>query len=350
MVLWAMVLVHFLHITCIITRNKKESKQAMADNKHDSEKQHGRFAKSPKEIPQRGWIDILKRTNQQISSDNVSIISAGIAFYAFLAIFPAIAAIISIYGLIVDQSTVQQQLSSITEILPQQSSQLIRSQLNQIVSGSSTALSWGLVFSIILSIWSANRGTNALFQGINIAYDEKINRSFIKNTALTLLFTFLGIIVTIISMVLVIALPAIFDSIKLPQNLQFTIQLLRWILLASILMICLSALYRYAPDRKNPKWRWVSWGSVIATIIWIAGSLGFSYYVNNFSNYNATYGSLAAVVILLFWFYISSFIIIMGAELNSEIEHQTKIDSTVGKDKEMGHRGAHQADDLGNAA
>lgn len=322
----------------------------MAKRKKDDEKQHGRLAKSPEQIPKRGWMDIFKRVNQQISEDNVGIISAGVAFYAFLAIFPAIAATISIYGLLVDPQTVQQQLSSIAEFFPKQTTQLMRSQLKQIASGSPTALGWSLVLSVLLSIWSANRGTNALFQGINIAYDEQNKRSFIKNNALTLLFTFLGIIVAIISMALVIALPAAVENLNLPDGIQTTALWLRWILLAGLIMLSLAAIYRYAPDRENPKWRWVSLGSVFATVLWIAGSLAFSFYVNNFSNYNATYGSLAAVVILLFWFYLSSFIIMLGAEINSEIEHQTKIDTTTGKQKPMGQRGAHQADDLGEAA
>lgn len=322
----------------------------MSKRAHSSEDAHGRLAKTPSEIPKRGWFDIVKRVFREISDDNVSIISAGVAFYAFLAIFPAIAAIISIYGLVVDPQTVQQQLSSVAEVLPKQASQLMRSQLSQIVKGSPTALGWGLFLSVFLSLWSANRGTSALFQGLNVVYDEKNKRGFIKNTALTLLFTLLGVIVAIISIALVIALPAIAGGLGISGVLMTTLMWLRWFLLAGLIMLSLAALYRFAPDRKDPKWQWVSWGSALATILWIAGSLAFSYYVDNFGNYNATYGSLAAVVILLFWLYLSSFIILIGAEFNSEIEHQTSVDTTTGKQSPMGNRGAHQADDLGEAA
>ncbi|HEX3018942.1 MAG TPA: YihY/virulence factor BrkB family protein [Chitinispirillaceae bacterium] len=322
----------------------------MSAKKSSNEDNHGILAKTPAEIPKRGWYDIFKRVTKEISKDNISIIAAGVAFYSFLAIFPAIAATISIYGLLIDPQTVQQQLSSVTEILPKQATSLMQSQLNQITKGSSTALSWGLVFSILLSIWSANSGTSALFQGINIAYDEQNKRGLIKNTALTLLFTFLGIVMAIICISLVIGLPAFADKLGFPGSLMTTIMWSRWILLAGLIILSLAALYRYAADRKNPKWQWVSWGSVIATFCWIGGSLLFSYYVNNFSNYNATYGSLAAVVILLFWFYLSIYFILLGAEINSEIEHQTEIDSTIGKQQPMGKRGAHQADDLGEAA
>lgn len=319
-------------------------------SKKSSEQQHGRYAKSPGEIPKKGWFDISKRVFQQISKDNVSIIAAGVAFYAFLAIFPAIAATISIYGLIVDPQTVIKQLSDMAEFLPTQATGLIRSQLDQITSGSPSALGWGLVFSILLSIWSANRGTSALFQGINIAYNEENKRGFFKNTAITLLFTFIGIIVAIVSLALVVALPAAIEGLGVSGPILTAAMWLRWVLLAGLIMVSLAALYRYAPDRENAKWRWVSWGSVFAAIFWIVGSWAFSFYVNNFGSYNATYGSLAAVVILLFWFYLSSFIILMGAETNSEIEHQTRIDSTTGKQEPMGKRGAHDADTLGEAA
>lgn len=311
---------------------------------------HGREANRPGEIPRKGWKDIAVRVKDQISKNNISIISAGIAFYAFLAIFPAIAAIISIYGLVTDPQTVGRQLNALANVLPAQSSTLIQGQLSQIVQGSPTALGWGLAFSVIFSIWSANKGTKALFQGINIAYNEEDNRGFIKQNAVTLLFTSLGIIAVIISMALVVVFPVIIGNLGLPAGTGFLIQASRWILLLALLLLSLGVLYRYAPDRTKPKWRWVSWGSVAGTVLWIAGSLLFSFYISNFGNYNATYGSLAAVVILLLWFYLSAFSIILGAQINSEIEHQTKQDTTSGKKKPMGKRGAHDADDLGKAA
>ncbi len=277
-----------------------------------------------------GWKEIVKQVFRKIFDDNVGIISAGVAFYTFLAIFPAIAAIISIYGLIADPLIVQQQLSSVAEILPEQASQLMRSQLDQIVSGSHSALSWGLLFSVFLSLWSANRGTNALFKGLNIVYEEKNRRGFIINTALTLLFTLLGVIVTIISISLVIALPAIAVGFGITGSFTTKLMWSRWLLLAGIIMLSLAVLYHYAPQRRGVKWQWISWGSVLATVFWIGSSLAFSYYVDNFGNYNATYGSLAAVVILLFWFYLSSFVILTGAEINFAIEQKTVADTSIG--------------------
>ena len=311
---------------------------------------HGRKAETPGQIPARGWWDISKRVIKENSKDNVGIIAAGIAFYAFLAMFPAIAATISVYGLVTDTQTVNQQLSELSNFLPAQSSQLVREQLSQISQSSPTALGWGLALSLLLSLWSANKGTRALFQGLNIAYDEEDKRGFIKGNALTLLFTLYLIVAVIISMLLVVALPALAGDLGLPGPLLTLLQWGKWFLLAAFLVFSLALLYRYAPDRENPRWRWVSWGSVISTMLWLLGSALFSLYVSNSDSYNATYGSLAAVVILLMWFFLSSYIILLGAEINSEMEHQTMKDTTTGKEKAMGRRGAHDADTLGEAA
>jgi membrane protein len=322
----------------------------MSKNNSSDMDEHGRFAKSPGEIPTHGWFDVAKRVYRQIGEDNIGIAAAGVAFYAFLSIFPTIAATIAIYGLIIDPQTAEQQMTGLANVLPQQAAQLLKDQLEQISHSSSAALSWGLVFSVILSLWSANKGTAALFQAINIAYNEEYKRGFLKGNSLTLLFTLLGIVVAIISMALVIALPALTNQLKLSGALQTMILIARWILLAAVVIATLAILYRFAPDREMPRWSWVSWGSVIATVLWLAGSWGFSYYVKNFGNFNATYGSLAAVVILLLWFNLSTFIILLGAEINSELERQTIRDSKTGKPQPMGKRGAADADSLGEAA
>jgi membrane protein len=311
---------------------------------------HGREVRDPGQIPYKGWRDILVRVGRQILIDNVGILAAGIAFFAFVAIFPAIAALISVYGLIVDPQVIQQQLSQLADVLPSQARELIRKQLEQIVSGNSFALSWGLIFSIILSLWSANAGTKALFMGINIAYGEQEKRGFLKVNVLTLLFTLCGMIVAIVSMLLVVVLPAAISAMDIPSDVKTVVSWTKWLLLAVLIAFYLATVYRFAPDRNSPKWNWVSWGSVLATILWIVGSAVFSYYVTNFSSYNATYGSLAAVVILLFWFYLTSYVMLLGAEVNSEIERQSRRDSTIGKEKPMGKRGASSADELGEAA
>lgn len=307
----------------------------------------GRSADKPSDIPKQGWKDILFRVKSQISKDHASIVAAGVTFYAFLAIFPAIAAIVSIYGLVVDPATVEQQMNQLTAMLPAQAHDLLSQQLRAVSSRSSTALGFGVVVSILLAIWSAKKGTNALIEGMNIAYDEEEKRGFFKKTFVTFMFTLGGVIVAILSAVLVVALPAALGNLGLPDALAIVVRVLRWVLLAGVLLFSLAVVYRFAPDREHPKWRWVSWGSGIAVVLWLIASWLFSFYVSNFGSYDKTYGSLAAVVILLMWLFISAYIVLLGAEINSEMEHQTERDSTTGPERPMGERKAHHADTLG---
>jgi membrane protein len=305
---------------------------------------HGHNASKPGAIPKKGWKDILLRVKDQINKDHVSIVSAGVAFYFFLALFPAIAAIISIYGLAVEPAQVEQQLNEAANFLPGQAYEMISGILQNTASKSSSALGWSLVLSIVISLWSANKATTAMFEGVNIAYHETDDRNFFVKNGITLLFT-LGVIITgIVSMAFVIAFPALIDQLGLPTILQTILALLRWIILAAIIYFAISMIYKFAPSRMRPKFMWVNTGAILATIVWIGGSLLFTLYINNFGNYDEMYGSIAAVVILMLWFYLTGFIIISGAEINSEIEHQTMVDTTVGGVKPMGQRGAYYAD------
>lgn len=307
----------------------------------------GRSADRPSEIPRKGWKDILLRVKSQIKKDHASIVAAGVTFYAFLAIFPAIAASVSLYGLFVDPATVEQQMSQLTALLPAQAHELLSQQLSAVASRSNTALGFGVAVSILLAVWSAKKGANALIEGMNIAYDEEDDRGFFKKTFVTFMFTLGGIIVAILCAALVVALPAALGNLGLPEPMAIAVRVLRWVLLAGILLFSLAVVYRYAPDRDRPKWRWVSWGSGIAVVLWLGASWLFSFYVSNFGSYDKTYGSLAAVVILLMWLFISSYIVLLGAEINSEMEHQTKRDSTSGPEEPLGERGAHHADTVG---
>ena len=311
--------------------------------------ERGRQAESPKEIPAKGWKDIAFRIKDQLGKDHVSIVAAGVTFYGFLAIFPTLAAMISVYGLLVDPATVQEQFAQLAGVMPQQAQDLLAERLEAIAQQSTQTLGIGVFISIFIAIWSAKKGMSAMIEGMNIAYDEEESRGFIKKTLVTLLFTVGGIIGVILSMVLVIGLPATLSSLGLAPWLQVVVRIVSWVLLAGMVLTALAVLYRYAPSRDDPMWRWVSLGSVVAAVLWLGASIGFSYYVSNFSSYNETYGSIAAVVILLMWMFISAYIILLGAELNSEIEHQTKRDTTVGPDEPMGERGAHDADTLGKA-
>jgi membrane protein len=299
---------------------------------------------NPGAIPKKGWKQILLRLKDRIGEDNVSIVSAGVAFYFFLALFPAIAAIVSIYGLVVDPPEVEQQLKQAADVLPAEAHEMISGILTQTAGKSTEALSWSLIISIMFSLWSANKATAAVFVGVNIAYHEADDRSFFLRTGVTLLFTLGAIITGIIAVAFVIAFPALIDKLGLPSLLQNGLALLRWAVLAGIVYFAFMLLYKYAPHRATPKMKWVNPGAIFATVVWMAGSLLFTLYINNFGNYDKTYGSIAAVIILMLWFYLTGFIILLGAELNSEIEYQTSVDTTTGYVKPMGQRGAHFAD------
>lgn len=312
------------------------------------ENDRGYQAKKPAEIPKSGWKDVFIRVKNELSNDNIDIVSAGVAFYFFLALFPALIAVISIYGLVNDPSQVEQQLGQVSAALPDQAHEMLEENLKSIASQSDGTLGWGVALSILVSLWSANKGTKSLFEGVNIAYNERDERGFFKQNGLTLLFTLGGMIVGILCLALVVAFPALVGNLGLPETLTTIIDWARWPVLALIVMGALALIYQYAPDRDKPKFRWVSWGSVIATILWIGGSLLFSWYVNNFGSYNETYGSAAAVIILLLWFNLTAFIILLGAEINSELEHQTAKDTTVGEPQPMGERGGYHADHVAN--
>jgi membrane protein len=304
----------------------------------------GRQAESPREIPKGGWKDVLLRVKDQLTTDHIDIVAAGVAFYFFLALFPALAAVVSIYGLVTDPGQVEQHMAQLTSLLPQETHQMISERLHSIAQQSGKALGWGVIFSILISLWSANSGTKSLFEGINIAYNEENERGFIKQNALTLLFTIGAMIVGIISAGLVVGFPAMVGKLGLPEVLQTIISWGRWPLLGVIVMFALALIYKVAPSRNNPKFKWVSWGAVISTVLWLLGSWLFSLYVTNFGNYNETYGSVAAVIILMLWFNLTSYIILLGAEINSELELQTAKDTTIGKAKPMGDRQAYHAD------
>lgn len=267
-----------------------------------------------------GWKTILTRVKDQVSENNVSIISAGVAFFAFLAVFPAIAALVSIYGLAMDPQSINNQLSQISGMMPQQAYDILKDQLESLVETSGSALGLSMAIGLLFSLWSANKGTKSLFTGIDVAYDIVNTRGFIKQNGITLLFTFGAVILLIISMILIVAFPALVGLIGLPSGIENFINWGRWVLLAVILIWFLGMVYKYAPDKSTPRFKWVMPGALMATILWLIASWGFSFYVSNFGSYGEVYGSISAVVVMLLWLFITSFIILLGAELNSEIE------------------------------
>ena len=302
----------------------------------------GRQADVPQEIPPRGWKDIAKRTMKEVKQDQVPLLGAGVAFYALLSLFPAIIAGVSIYGLVADPATVRDQINKMTEMLSPETAKIVGTQLQQVTSGAGGALGLATVIGILTALWSASSGMKALVTGVNLAYDETESRKFVKLRGLAILLTLGAMVLMAIALTLIVAFPALADS--WPTVLRWTVGVLRWVLLAALLIAGLAALYRYAPDRDEPKWGWVSWGSGIATLLWILASIGFSIYANSFGNYNKTYGALAGIIILMFWLYLTAVIVLVGAELNTEMELQTAKDTTRGPQEPMGERGGHAAD------
>ncbi|MFA5516629.1 MAG: YihY/virulence factor BrkB family protein [Desulfuromonadales bacterium] len=307
----------------------------------------GRQARKPGEIPKQGWRDVVLRVKDEQKRDNLSVVAAGVAFYSLLAIFPALAAAVSIYGLVADPAQLQQQLQSLSQMLPQQAYQILDQQLSSLVRQSGQALGLGVALGILVALWSANKGMKALITSLNITYNEKEKRGFFKLNGLALLLTFGAIVFFLISMALIVIVPALLGNIGLPSFIHGLVNYLRWPLLAFFVIVALAVLYHMGPSRDRPRWQWVSWGAIIGATLWIVASILFSVYVANFGSYNKTYGSMGAVIILLMWFFLTAYAVLIGAEFNAEMEHQTRRDTTRGEARPMGHRNARAADTVG---
>jgi membrane protein len=247
-------------------------------------------------------------------------------------------------GLVVDPRTITQQVASFTAGMPPATQQLISEQLNAITSSSGGALTAGLVVSLLGALWSASGGVSSLMTATNVAYEETETRGFLKLRGTALLLTFGTVIFLIIALALIAVAPVVLNAVPLGPLGTVLAQVVRWVILVALIVLGLGVLYRVGPDRDPPKFRWVSVGSVVAAVLWLLGSVGLSLYVNYFGNYNKTYGALAGVIVLMLWFFLSSYIVLLGAEINSEAEYQTERDSTIGEPKPMGQRGAVVAD------
>jgi membrane protein len=303
-------------------------------------------AEKPTEIPARGWVQILKRAWAENKADNMPIIGAGVAFFGFLAVFPALIATISLYGLVASPEEVTQQIESLSDQLPQSAQELLRDQLTSITENSGGALTVSLVISILAALWSASGGTGNLITAVNIAYDEVETRGFVKRKALALGLTLGAIVFVLITFALVAVVPVVLDTLPLGIVGTILAQVVRWVLLLGVIAGSLAVLYRVAPDRDAPKMKWVSLGSVVVTVIWAVVSLLFSLYVDNFGSYDKTYGAIAGVIVLMLWLYLTCYLVLLGAEINSETEHQTAHDTTEGTPEPMGRRDATMADEL----
>ncbi|MCA1408524.1 YihY/virulence factor BrkB family protein [Ensifer sp. IC3342] len=309
----------------------------------------GRDAARPGDIPVRGLRDVFWRVVAQVSEDRVTLVAAGVTFYVLLALFPALTSLVSIYGLISDPVAIAEQINFLAAVMPSQSLQLVTDQLQAITSQKASSLSIGFVVGLLVALWSARNGIAALIEAMNIAYDEEERRGFVRLTLLSLGFTIGGLLVTAVLIAAIGVMPAILGVVPLGQWLDSAARFVRWPVLLLLIGAGITLLYRYAPDRDPPKLRWLTWGAAFSTLCWLPASLLFSFYIDNFANYNATYGAMGALIGFMLWIWVSTIIIIVGAELNAELEHQTARDSTKGPPRKMGNRDAYVADTVGEA-
>lgn len=314
----------------------------------DTDLEHrGRSAERPQDIPARGWWDIALRVKKEMTADNVDIIAGGLALYALLAVFPALAAAVSIYGLFASPGDIANQMQQVSAVLPEDAASILQQQLTQLSQHPQNALSFGIILGIALALWSARKGMVALITATNVAYDEEEKRGFFKQLLVSLAFTIGAVVGFLAVLLLGVAVPLVLSMLPLGRAAEIVLLVARWILLFGVAVLGLAVVYRFAPDRHEARWKWVTPGSLIAATLWLIGSALFALYVRSSGSYGETYGALGGVIVLLMWFYLSGYIVILGAEINAEMERQTKRDTTTGEEKPQGARGAYSADTVG---
>ena len=318
------------------------------DHFEAAEPGRGRAAARPTHIPPRGLRDVAWRTAREVLDDRLPSVAGGVTFFTLLALFPAIGVFVSLYGLFADVETVRQQLRELAGVIPREALGVVGDQMERLAGREEASLSLAFGVSLGLSLWSANAGMKALFEGLNTAYEEVERRSFLRLTLISLACTLGAILFLTVVTGLLVAAPLVLDWLDL-ERLKVLLIPLRWAVLLLIAVGAFAVVYRLGPSRQPPRWRWVAPGAWLAAVLWLATSLAFSWYVNNIGHYDATYGSLAAVIGFMVWVWASVIVVLTGAELNSELEHQTAVDSTTGSARPIGERGAHVADSVGAA-
>ncbi|MBL9034966.1 MAG: YihY/virulence factor BrkB family protein [Rhodospirillaceae bacterium] len=296
-----------------------------------------------------GWKDILIRTYQSIPGDRVFALAAGVTYYVLLSLFPALTALVSIFGLFGDTRVIEAQIDSLAGIIPADALGIIHEQLDRLAAQGEATLGLAFLLGLATSLWTANAGVKAMFDALNVVYGERERRGFVRLNLLSLLFTVGLLVFTLFALGAVVILPTMLNLLFLGGDTEWLIALLRWPALLVVVVLGLSVIYRYGPSRADPKWRWVSWGGAAAASLWLIVSMLFSWYVANFGNYNETYGSLGAVIGFMVWVWLSVSVVLLGGELNAEMEHQTARDTTTGTPLPLGMRGAEMADTVGAA-
>ena len=313
----------------------------------EDEDGRGRLATTPSEIPPRGWKDILLRVYSNVSQHRILALAAGMTYYSLLAIFPALAALVAVYGLFADPSAIARHLDQVSGVLPGGAIDVAREQLTRVASKGPQTLGLTFLTGLGVSLWSANAAMKSFFDTLNIVHGEEEKRGFVKLNAISLLFTVGGILFVVAALGAIVVIPVALKYIGLSEAADLLLRLGRWPAMFVVLTLALAIIYRYGPSRERPRWRWITWGSAMAAILWLGISALFSWYASSFGKFNETYGSLGAVVGFMTWLWISAIVILLGAELNAEMEHQTARDTTTGSPKPMGARGARVADTVG---
>jgi membrane protein len=314
-----------------------------------SDQGRGRPASAPSEIPARGWKDILLRVYRNIPEHRVVALAAGVTFYSLLAIFPAIAALVAVYGLFTDPATLTVHLEKLSGLLPGGALDVVRDQLTRVASQRGSTLGVTFLVGLAVSLWSANAAMKSIFDTLNIVYAEREERSFIRLNAISLAFTAAGILFVLLAIGALVVLPPALKYLGLSEPSEILVRAGRWPVLFAVVTFAIAFVYGYGPSRAKPRWRWISWGSAFAAFAWLAVSMLFSWYAASFGNFNQTYGSLGAVIGFMTWIWLSAIVILIGAELDAEMEHQTARDTTTGPAKPMGARHATMANTVGAA-
>lgn len=303
----------------------------------------GGDADKPQDVPAKGWLQIVKRGWREAKVDQVPLLAAGVAFFTFLSLFPAIVALVLLYSLVADPATISQQVATLTANMPDEATSLIKTQIEAVSSQPKQGLI-SLAIAVLIALWSASGGMGKLVTAVNAAYDEEENRGFVKSKLLALGLTLGAIVFMVVTIALLTVAPALFNSLFDNALIRFALGAAKWVLLVILVTAALAVLYRLAPNRDSPRMRWVSVGAGAATLLWVLASVGFTVYVRNFGSYGKTYGAVAGVVVLLLWLWLTCYAVLLGAEINAESEQQTRQDTTKGPEKPMGEREAVKAD------
>jgi membrane protein len=322
----------------------------MPNQRAEPSSDRGRGAERPQDIPPKGWWDITWRVVKRLGTDNITLVSGGVAMYALLSVFPALAAIISIYGVFASPADVIKQMSAFSGVLPPGVWQIFSTQLQTLASHEQSTLSIAAAIGIVIALWSARSAMSAFMTATNVAYGEREKRSFLVQVLVSLTLTVAGVTGFFAMVLLGIAIPVALKIMGTAMWVQWLADVVQWALLWLFAVVGLAFVYRYAPAREPARWNWVTWGSAIAASLWLGTSALFAIYVRTFANYGKTYGALGGVIALLMWFYLSSLLVVLGAEINAEMERQTQKDTTEGPQAPMGERGAYAADTVGPRA